>query len=200
MALGARVVSRSARRYLDVYARHGLTGPRTIYGHGVHLAESDFAFLHATDTALAHCPTSNNFLGSGLFDLQGGEALARVLCAWHSRPTWAAAPASRCCARCRPPTRSRSCAGTPLPPSCALYLATRGAAHALDLDDRIGSVAPGTRGRPRRCSTSHSTPLIDFRMRYARDFDEMLAIQMALGDDRAVRATYVAGNLAYERQ
>jgi hypothetical protein len=54
-----------ASSYLDVYARHHLTGPRTIYGHGVHLDERDFAFLHATDTALAHCPTSNNFLGSG---------------------------------------------------------------------------------------------------------------------------------------
>ncbi len=44
-----------------------------------------------------------------------------------------------------------------------------------------------------------STPLIDFRMRHARDFDEVLAIQMALGDDRAIRATYVAGRLAYDR-
>ncbi len=44
-----------------------------------------------------------------------------------------------------------------------------------------------------------STPLIDFRMRDARDLDEVLAIQMALADDRAVRATYVAGRCLYDR-
>jgi guanine deaminase len=88
--------------------------------------------------------------------------------------------------------------GYALPPSCALYLATRGAARALDLDDRIGSVEPG-READVTVLDLNSTPLIDYRMRHARDFDEMLAIQMALGDDRAIRATYVAGRLAYSR-
>jgi guanine deaminase len=45
----------------------------------------------------------------------------------------------------------------------------------------------------------HSTPLLEFRMTQAKDFDEMLAVQMALGDDRAVRATYIGGRLAYDR-
>ena len=88
--------------------------------------------------------------------------------------------------------------GTPLAPSSALYLATRGAAHALDLDDRIGSVAPGMEADLVVLDLA-STPLIEMRMAHARDIDEALAVQMALGDDRAVRATYVAGRRAYDR-
>jgi guanine deaminase len=89
-------------------------------------------------------------------------------------------------------------AGLPLPPSCALYLATRGAARALDLDDRVGHIAPGMEADVTVLDLC-STPLIEYRMRTARDFDETLAIQMALADDRAIRATYVAGRLAWER-
>ena len=88
--------------------------------------------------------------------------------------------------------------GHPLSPSCALYLATRGAADALDLDDRIGTIAPGMEA-DLVVLDLHSTPLIDFRMQYIRGIEEALAVQMALGDDRAIRATYVAGRLAYDR-
>ncbi len=186
-----------AASYLDVYARSGLTGPRTIYGHGVHLAEPDFRALHETRTALAHCPTSNNFLGSGLFrlavatdrrrpvrvglatDVGGGTSLSML------RTMQAACEVAQL-------------AGAPLSPSGALYLATRGAARALDLDDRIGSVAPGM-DADLAVLDLRSTPLIDFRMREVDDIDEALAVQMALADDRAIRATYVGGELAWDR-
>jgi len=186
-----------AASYLDVYARHGLTGPRTIYGHGVHLAEADFAFLHDTGTALAHCPTSNNFLGSGLFrlaaaarpdrpvrtglatDLGGGTSFSIL------RTMQAAYEVAQL-------------AGGSLPPSCALYLATRGAARALYLDERIGTLATGMEADVVVLDLA-STPLLAMRMGHARDVDEALAVQMALGDDRAVRATYVAGRCLYDR-
>jgi len=89
-------------------------------------------------------------------------------------------------------------AGAPLAPSCALYLATRGAAHALDLESHVGSLGVGMEADVTVLDL-HSTPILDFRMRHARDIDEVLAIQMALGDDRAIRATYVAGHLAWDR-
>ena len=66
-----------ARDYLDVYERHGLVGPRAIYAHGIHLDEREFARCHESDTALAHCPTSNLFLGSGLFDLAAATRVDR---------------------------------------------------------------------------------------------------------------------------
>jgi guanine deaminase len=186
-----------AASYLDVYARHGLTGPRTIYGHGVHFDEADFAFLHETDTAIAHCPTSNNFLGSGLFklgtatkadrpvrvglatDLGGGTSFSIL------RTMQAAYEVAQL-------------SGMPLAPSCAFYLATRGAARALDLDDRIGSIAPGMEA-DLVVLDLRSTPLLDFRVDYANGIDDILSAQMALGDDRAIRATYVAGRRAYDR-
>jgi len=184
--------------YLDVYAHFGLTGPRTIFGHGIHLGEADFRLLHETGTALAHCPTSNNFLGSGRFNLRAAKqadrpvhvALATDLGGGTSFSMLRTMQAAYEVAQM---------SGYALPPSCALYLATRGAARALDQDGHIGSIAPG-READVTVLDLHSTPLIAFRMQHARDFDEVLAIQMALGDDRAIRATYVAGKLAHERQ
>ena len=81
----------------------------------------------------------------------------------------------------------------------AYYLATRGSARALYLEDRIGSIAPGLEA-DLVVLDMRSTPLIDFRMNQARDFAEQLFIQMTLGDDRAVQATYVAGRLATGRE
>ncbi len=186
-----------AASYLDVYAGHGLTGPRTIYGHGIHLDEADFDFLHQTGTALAHCPTSNNFLGSGLFDLRAATDARRNVRVGLATDLGGGTSFSML------RTMQAACdvaqlSGNPLPPACALWLATRGAARALDLDERIGSVAPGMEA-DLVVLDLHSTPIIDFRMRDVRDVDEALGVQLALGDDRAVRATYVAGRLAWDR-
>ncbi len=186
------------KSYLDVYAHFGLTGRRTIYGHGIHLDEADFRHLHETDTALAHCPTSNNFLGSGRFDLRAAkqaERPVRVALATDLGGGTNFSMLRTMQAACEVAQMS----GYALAPSCALYLATRGAARALDLDDRIGSVEP-SREADITVLDLNSTPLIDYRMRFARDIDETLAIQMALGDDRAIRATYVAGQLIHERK
>ena len=80
----------------------------------------------------------------------------------------------------------------------AYYLATRGSAAAMHLEDKIGSIAPGMEA-DLVVLDMRSTPLIDFRMKQAESFAEQLFIQMILGDDRAVQATYVAGRLAYAR-
>ncbi len=186
-----------ATSYLDVYAGHGLTGPRSIYGHGVHLTEADFAFLHQTQTALAHCPTSNNFLGSGRFDLRAATDPRRNVRVGLATDLGGGTSFSML-RTMQAASEVAQLSGAALPPACALWLATRGAARALDLDKHIGSVAPGMEADLVVLDLC-STPLIDFRMRDAHDVDEALAIQMALGDDRAVRATYVAGRLAWDR-
>jgi guanine deaminase len=80
----------------------------------------------------------------------------------------------------------------------AFYLATRGTARALYLEDKIGSIAAGMEADVIVLDLK-STPLIEFRVRYCRDIHEVLFIQMTMGDDRAVLATFVAGNLAYQR-
>ena len=88
--------------------------------------------------------------------------------------------------------------GQALSPWQAFYLATRGSARALYLDDRIGSIAEGMEA-DLVVLDLRSTPIIDFRMRHASDLAEALFIQMTMGDDRAVQATYVAGRCAYRR-
>ena len=183
--------------YLDVYAHFGLAGHRTIFGHGIHLDEADFRFLHETGTALAHCPTSNNFLGSGHFSLKTAMRAERPVRVALATDLGGGTSFSML-RTMQAAYEVAQMSGYALPPSCALYLATRGAARALDLDDRIGSIEPG-READVTVLDLNSTPLIEYRMRHTRDFDEMLAVQMALADDRAIRATYVAGRLAYSR-
>jgi len=186
-----------ARDYVDVYDRFGLLGPGAIYGHGIHLSEAERARLAETGTALAHCPTSNLFLGSGLFDMAAAKAQAQPLRVGLATDLGAGTSFSL--------LRTMGAAyeiahlrGHTLTAAQAFYLATLGAAQALGLDGRIGSIAP-RKAADLVVLDLHSTPLIALRMQAARDLDEALAIQMTLADDRAVRATYVGGRLAYAR-
>jgi guanine deaminase len=80
----------------------------------------------------------------------------------------------------------------------ALWLATRGAAQALDLDGTIGALAPG-HDADLVVLDLGATPLLEYRIPFCNSVDEALAVAMVLGDDRAIRATYVAGALAHER-
>jgi guanine deaminase len=80
----------------------------------------------------------------------------------------------------------------------AFYFATRGTAHALYLEDRIGSIAVGMEADVVVLDLK-STPVIEYRMRYCENLEEALFVQMTMADDRAVLATYVAGRLAYSR-
>jgi guanine deaminase len=185
------------QRYLDVYAHFGLLGRRAVYAHGIYLDESDFARLCETQSTLAHCPTSNNFLGSGLFALHAARAPGRPVHVALGTDLGAGTSFSM--------LRTMQAASDvahlhqhPLSASRAWWLATQGGARALDLDDAIGTIAPD-READLVVVDLRSTPLIDFRMRYVNGIDEALAVQLALGDDRAIRATYVNGRLAWDR-
>jgi guanine deaminase len=183
--------------YLDVYAHFGLLGRRAIYAHGIHLAESEFARLAESHTALAHCPTSNNFLGSGLFALHRARDPARPVHVALATDLGAGTGFSML-RTMQAASDVAQLQGQPLAPSRAWWLATQGAARALDLDDAIGTIAPG-READLVVIDLRSTPLIEFRMRYVDGIDEALGVQLALGDDRAIRATYVGGKLAFDR-
>ncbi len=86
----------------------------------------------------------------------------------------------------------------PLSAGQAFYLATRGTAEALCLEDMIGSLVPGMEADMVVLDLK-STPIIEYRMQYAEDIKDVLFILMTMGDDRATRATYIAGALAYAR-
>jgi guanine deaminase len=183
--------------YLDVYDHYGLLGRRAIYGHGIWLTDSELLRCHQTGTALAHCPTSNFFLGSGYLDLANVVQPARPVRVGLATDIGAGTSFSmlRTMSEAYKAARLH---GHALPAAHAFYLATRGAAHALYLDDMIGSVAPGMEADLVVLDLK-STPLIAYRMRYAENLDEALFIQVTLADDRAIRATYVAGRKVYQR-
>ncbi|MBL6615268.1 MAG: guanine deaminase [Reyranella sp.] len=183
--------------YLDVYDHHGLCGQRAVFGHGIWLGEPELQRLHACGGAIAHCPTSNFFLGSGAFDL--GRALKPERRVRVGLGTDIGAGTSfSILATLGEAYKAAQLNAYALSAGHAWYLATRGSARAMYLDDKIGSIAPGMEADLVVLDT-RSTPLIDFRMDQARDFADQLFVQMTLGDDRAVRATYVAGRLAYDR-
>jgi guanine deaminase len=190
----ARQIFPERTGYLDVYDYYGQLGPRAIYGHGIWLTDAELARLHESGTAIAHCPTSNMFLGSGLFDLRKAKQ--------HERPIRVGLATDVGAGTTLSMLRTMGAAyqvaqlgGGSLSAAQALYLATRGAAQALYLDDRIGSLAVGMEA-DMIVLDLRSTPLIDFRMRHCASLEEALFVQMTMADSRAIRATYVAGRAA----
>ena len=178
--------------YLDVYDHFGLLGPRAIYGHGIWLDEHELERCHDTGTAIAHCPTSNFFLGSGCLNLGRTSKRERPVRVGLATDLGAGTSFSML-QTMNEGYKAAQSHGYALSAGHAFYLATRGAARALYLEDKIGSIAPGMEADLVVLDLK-STPIIDYRMKYAASLDEALFIQMTLADDRAIRATYVAGD------
>ena len=183
--------------YLDVYDHYGLVGKRAVFGHGIHLEETEWQRLFEAGAAVAHCPTSNEFLGSGLFRFDNAKK--------KHRPVRVGLGTDVGAGTCLSPLRTMGEAykigelcGNSLCAADAYFLATRGAAESLHLEDKIGSIAPGMEADLVVLDLK-STPLIEFRMKYCHSIDEVLAVQMTMADDRATRAVYVGGKLAFER-
>jgi guanine deaminase len=185
------------RGYLDIYDHHGLVGPRSIFGHGIWLTDAERRRLREAGAALAHCPTSNLFLGSGLLDLSRTTAAAARAHVGVATDLGAGTSFSmlQTLGEAYKVARLR---GGSLRATEALYLATRGAAAALHLEDRIGSVEPGLEADLAVLDLA-STPFIAWRAGLCESLEELLFVQLMLGDDRAVRATYAAGALVHAR-
>jgi len=186
-----------AKSYLDIYARAKLTGPRAVFGHGIHMTEEDFAQCHASGSALAHCPTSNLFLGSGLFRVFDARRKERPVRVGLGTDIGAGTSFSQL-ATLNEAYKVAALNDTRLSAAHAFYLATRGGAEALYLESMIGSIAPGFEADLTVLDLK-ATPLIDLRMRVCQGILDRLFVLMTLGDDRAVRCTYVAGERVYDR-
>ncbi|MFA7261877.1 MAG: guanine deaminase [Caulobacter sp.] len=184
-----------ARDYLDVYDRFGLVTGRSVFGHCVHATDRALHRMARAGAAIAHCPTSNLFLGSGLFDLARAQAhgvtvgLGTDVGAGTSFSVLTTAAAACDAAQMH---------GRPLDPLHAFYLATLGGARALRLDDRIGSFAVG-READFVALDPAATPLLARRLAGVSDIREILFALMVLGDDRVVSQTWLAGAPAHTR-
>lgn len=183
--------------YLDVYDHYSLCRPRAVFGHGIHLTDDEMQCMHQSGSAIAHCPTSNFFLGSGYFNIARAMQKERPVRVGLGTDLGAGTSFS-ILATLNEAYKAAQLNGYALSAGHAYYVATRGTAHAMYIDDKIGSLATGMEADIVVLDMK-STPIISYRMDQAKDFNEALFIQMTMGDDRAVRATYVAGKLLYER-
>lgn len=180
-----------ARDYLDTYEAHGLLGENGLYGHAIHLEPRERDRLREVGAALVHCPTSNTFIGSGLFDMNGlmdeGHRIGLATdtgggSSFSMLRTMAAA------------YEIGQLRGTPLHAAQLIWLATAGSATALKLDRRVGTLARGMEADLCVLDLS-STPAIAQRTARAEDSWEELFATIMMGDDRAVRATWVNGKV-----
>jgi guanine deaminase len=183
--------------YLDVYDRAGLLGAGANLGHAIHLSERERARLRETGTGISHCPTSNTFIGSGLFDLHGLAGAPSNLPVGLATDVGGGSSfsmlATMRCAYEIAQLRGRSLHATE-----AFYLATLGSARAMRLEKTIGNLAAGFEADIVVIDPA-SRPLIAERVARANSIADVLFAQMILGDDRSIRAVYIAGDLASSR-
>ena len=184
-----------AKDYTDAYAQYGLVRPRAIYGHGIHLTDRELSVFSETGAAVAHCPTSNFFLGSGCLNVKKLRDKNRPVHVGLATDLGAGTSFSML-QTMNEAYKAAQINGTPYTSLHSFYLASRGTAEALGLQDKIGTIAVGMEADLTVLNLK-STPIIDYRMKYAKDLEEALFIQMTLGDDRAIAATYVAGKEVY---
>jgi guanine deaminase len=184
-----------SRSYLDVYDHFGLLGDKAVYAHCIHLNEIDLTRMAETQTAMAFCPTSNLFLGSGLFDLAAARekqikvALATDVGAGTSFSMLRTADeAYKVC----------QLNGESVNAAQLLYAMTLGSATTLGLDTRVGDFSVG-KDADFIAVDLEATPLMQLRMEEANSIEEKLFALMVLGDDRCVRATHIMGNKVYDR-
>ncbi|MEM9147343.1 MAG: guanine deaminase [Pseudomonadota bacterium] len=188
VALAARLHP-NAPDYFGIYEAHGLAGPRSLFGHCLHLTERERAAMAETGSVAVFCPTSNLFLGSGLFDMAGLEA-AGLRTAIATDIGGGTSPSLlRTLAEAY---KVLALQGQRMDPLTAFWRATRGNAEALGLGNRIGSLEPGIEADvvvldPR------ATPEMALRHETVESLAEELFLLQTLGDDRAVRAVYAAG-------
>ena len=178
-----------ARDYLDTYEAFGLVREGAIFGHAIHLEPREIDHLRANDCALVHCPTSNTFIGSGLFNMGArmGEGFRVGLAtdtgggsSFSMLRTMAAS------------YEIGQLTGTALHPAQLLWLATQGSARALRMEDRIGAIAVGMEADLTVLDLA-STPAISQRAIRAETVWEEVFPTLMMGDDRAISAVYVGG-------
>ncbi len=185
----------AARSYLDVYDRCGLLRPRAVYGHCIWLAEADRARMAESGAAAAVCPTSNLFLGSGLFDFARADAAGMRL----ALATDVGGGTSYSMLQTMNEAyKVARLTGSYLPALRMFYLATLGAARAMQLEGTIGSFAPGAEA-DFIVLDPQATPLLQRRTSRCDSLEELLFALALLGDDRAVAATFAAGRPVHVR-
>lgn len=188
--------------YLDVYDKAGLVQERSVFAHGVQLTDEEFERLSAAKSAISFCPTSNLFLGSGLFKLEQAKSKEHPVKVGLGTDVGAGTSFS-ILQTANEAYKVAQLRRQKLSPFKALFLATLGGARALCLEDTIGNFDPG-KAADFIVLDPQATPLMAFRNSASipsnlKELAEHIFSLIMLGDDRTIQATYVLGELVYQR-
>ncbi|WHP04567.1 MULTISPECIES: guanine deaminase [Acinetobacter] len=181
--------------YLDVYHHYGLTGNRSVFAHCVHLEDQEWQCMHDTDSAIAFCPTSNLFLGSGLFPLKK---------TWQQQvkvglgTDIGAGTSFSLLQTVNEAYKVQQLQGDKLSAFESLYHATLGGAKALDLDDKLGNFNVGKEADFVVLNLK-PTALQQLRQSRSKSIEDSLFALFTMGDDRNIEATYIYGQKAYSQ-
>ncbi len=178
-----------ARDYLDTYEAFGLLGANGMYGHAIHLEPRERDRLREVDAALVHCPTSNTFIGSGLFDMAGLMAEGHRIGLATDTGGGSSFSMLRTMAAAYEVGQLR---GTALHPAQLIWLATVGSAQSLNMADKIGNIAPGMEADLVILDLA-STPAIAQRSDCADDLWDAIFPTIMMGDDRAIDSVWIGG-------
>jgi guanine deaminase len=184
-----------SRSYLDVYDHFGLLGDRSVYAHCIHLDDHDRTCMAHSGAAVSFCPTSNLFLGSGLFDMQAAIE--------HKLPISIGTDVGGGTSFSLLQTLNEAykvcqMAGYNLSPMQAFYLLTLGGAKALYLENRLGNFLEG-KDADFTVIDINATALMQRRMQHAENLQDELFALMMMGDDRNILATHILGECRYHR-
>ncbi len=185
-----------ARSYLDVYERFGLLNRRAVLAHGVWLDDADRALLHERGAQIAFCPSSNLFLGSGLFGWAAAEDAGVAVSLASDVGGGTSLSMQRTLAD---GYKVQAMAGTKLSAWALLHAATRGAAQALHLGDEIGTLEAGAIAD--LCIWDWASGAVaQRRQQVARDLHEKVFAWILLGDERDLVESWVAGVCRHRRE
>ena len=175
--------------YLAVYERYNLVRKRSVFAHGIHLSDSAWKRLATADAAVAHCPCSNLFIGSGLFDLRAAQKHAVKL---GLGTDIGGGDSMSILRNINEAYKIQQLQNHTLTPAHAFYLATLGGARALDLDAAIGNFAVGKEA-DFLVIDEKATPLLAMRTSNQTDWRDRLFSLLMMGDERCIEQTWIMG-------
>ncbi len=186
-----------SKDYTDVYDSFGLLSDRSLFAHGIHLSDRECARLSETGSTVVHCPTSNTFLGSGLMSMPHLRKAQRPVHVGIATDVGGGTSYSML-ATLGEAYKVQMLSGYK-PSAAELFcMATRGNAERLRIGHETGSLEPG-KFADLVVLDPKATPVLASRQEVSSSLEDVLFSLMILGDDRAVRATYVAGRKVHER-
>ena len=191
----------NSKGYLDVYDQAGLVKEKSIFAHGVQLTDQEFQRLSETKSAISFCPTSNLFLGSGLFKLHKAKSSENPVKVGLGTDVGAGTSFSLL-QTANEAYKVVQLQGQKLSSFQALFLATLGGARALSLEDKLGNFDIGKEADfivlDPKATPAMALRNSDFPVKTLEDIADKAFAIMIMGDDRTIEATYIMGEIAYQ--